>query len=273
MKDYRPSVSEFEKYKAFALTTVSLYKNPLQAYKSDHNFEHAAIVFVLSLAMKGHLELLYEESMHGEMDPHVIDMDAVAIASFLHDSQREGDILESMISLQKHGRLSAQYIKLNAPYLLKLLGRKNNTVEEKDQNKRTIYRAIQACWHHDDAYRPQKGVPELFLVAAADRATLPRIMISYHDGENFAATTGIRSGIYKMIIQTRAENYEESEYFPKGYPHLTKKFLQIGAAFCLLSHEHLMKEKTLPGFQKFSPIRQWEAVKQSAIQLGLLQIE
>ncbi|HXS14912.1 MAG TPA: hypothetical protein VN711_02200 [Candidatus Saccharimonadales bacterium] len=269
--DFRVSVEEFRKYKRLALASALFYKNPHQPYKSDHNMQHALTVLLISLSMKHYLDRLYEKTRDARLWIDSVDTDAIALASFLHDSQREGDILESLIALQKHGQLAADYIMSHRESLLLLLGRKSDTIKQRKENEITLQKAAEICLHHEEQWTGKMDFPEFLLVAASDRATLPRIMISYHDGESLAATAGIRSGIYKLIVQTRAEKYEDSAEYPKGFPHLIQKFLDIGAALCLLSSNILLSKKTLSVREKFSPDRQWEAVEKAALELALLR--
>lgn len=244
-KDIRPTLSEFEKYKSFA--TDIYFANKAQARESDHNIEHAATVFALSLGIAA-----YRSVPHKQFPiPCAYDTDALAIGAFLHDSQRENDVKESVFDLQGHGKKAAEYIEHNTDMLASLLGKK--------VSPQTIEKAKRICEFHDDEYRPdpENSCDELLVVAGADRATLPRILFSYH---TIVASLGKLAGIYQGIVWRRATRYEI-----KDHKDLMQTFLPIGTLLCLMSRENVG--------ENFDFEHQFEAVKKAALELGLLKEE
>lgn len=242
-KDVRPTVAEYEQYASFA--TDLYYANKQQARESDHNIEHASTVWALSLGIQAYLS----SKPTGEKCEY--DRDALAIGSFLHDSQRMDDIKESVFDLQGHGKRASDYIHKNKETITSLLDR--------SVSDESLEKAARICEFHDNEYRPpkEKSCDELIVVAGADRSTLPRILFSYH---KIVASLGKLAGIYQGIVWRRAKNYEI-----KDHKDLMETFLPIGTLLCLLAREKVG--------ENFNFQHQFIAVEHAAIELGLLREE
>lgn len=238
-RDIRPTVKEYGEYQG--LVSDEYYANKSQARESDHNIEHAASVWALSLAMQNYLA--------GTSNRIHYDRDALAIGAFLHDSQRMDDVKESVFDLQGHGKRAAVYVQENKTLLSSLLGR--------SLSYETLEKAQRVCEFHDNEYRTKDNGnnDELVVVAGADRATLPRILFSYH---TIVASLGKLAGIYQGIVWRRATRYEI-----KDHKDLVKTFLPIGTLLCLLAREEVG--------DNFDLNHQFDSVKKAAMQLGLFK--